>query len=135
MTHSGFIARDELTGDVDVVGEVVGLNAAGVAVGWMWEMGETRPGPDAEEEGPTLAFGVYNAVGFLQWHDGRDVFVPTVGTNADWVEYHSAGLHPANIRPGAEVPVELVLGAVVEYLDAGGRPTCVEWELSVLPRR
>ncbi|RLK61457.1 immunity protein Imm1 of predicted polymorphic toxin system [Actinokineospora cianjurensis] len=128
ITHWGFIARDELSDDVDVVGEVSALNAAGVDVGWMWELGETRPDPETEEEGPTLAFGVHNAVGFLQWHDGADVLVPTTGTNADWVEYRSAGLHPALIRPHAEVPVELVLAAVVEYLDTGQRPTCVEWE-------
>ncbi|WP_253885907.1 Imm1 family immunity protein [Actinokineospora diospyrosa] len=134
ITHWGFIARDELSDDVDLVGEVLALNAAGPStwrradVGWMWELGETRPDPDAEEEGPTLAFGVHNAIGFLQWHDGLDVLVPTSGTNTDWVEYHSAGLHPAGIRPHAEVPVDLVLAAVVEYLDTGQRPTCVEWE-------
>ncbi|GLW91605.1 Imm1 family immunity protein [Actinokineospora globicatena] len=90
--------------------------------------GRTLTVPEAEAEGPTLAFGVHNAVGFLQWHDGSEVLVPTTGTNADWVEYHSAGLHPANIRPHAELPVELVLAAVVEYLDTGQRPTCLDWE-------
>ncbi|MBM7770877.1 hypothetical protein JOD54_001081 [Actinokineospora baliensis] len=130
ITHTGFIARDELSDDVDVVGEVMGLNAGGVNVGWSWELGETRPNPDAEdeEEGPTLAFGVNNAVGFLQWHDGREVLVPVLGTNDEWVEYFVAGLHSTNVRPHAELPVELVLAAVVEYLDTGERPTCVEWK-------
>ncbi|MBM7776456.1 hypothetical protein JOD54_006660 [Actinokineospora baliensis] len=127
ITHRGFIARDELSDDIDLVGAVAALNAGGLQIGWMWELGETRSDPEGGVEGPTLAFGVRNAVGFLQWHDSREVLVPTVGTNADWVEYHSAGMHPASIRPRAEVPVELVLAAVVEYLDSGERPTCVDW--------
>ncbi|MGI8312618.1 Imm1 family immunity protein [Saccharopolyspora hattusasensis] len=49
------------------------------------------------------------------------------GTNTEPVDYWLGGLHHTPMDAHTEVPIELVLRAIAEYVRTGERPTCVEW--------
>ncbi|MBM7771163.1 hypothetical protein JOD54_001367 [Actinokineospora baliensis] len=128
ITSSGHISVDAVGVGVDLVAELRALNSRGLSVPWMWVVSAERVRFGGGSTSPRLAVGVFNDVGALQWHEGRDTFVPIGGGNPHWRAYWLAGAHESQMRPGTEVPVDTAFLAVEEFLRTLTRPTCVEWE-------
>lgn len=81
-----------------------------------------------DDDSCTLHAGVRDDFGVLQWfdNDGDEVFLPG-GQNTDQVDYFSWFGHHFPMDPHTEVPIDLVLRAVAEFVRTGERPTCVDW--------
>ncbi len=75
----------------------------------------------------SLMVGVRGKIGVLEWFTPTRGYIPTNGVNTDHVDYYTFDAHVMVMEPGAEVPIEQVHAAVVEFVRTGQRPTCVQW--------
>ncbi|GLZ43313.1 Imm1 family immunity protein [Actinokineospora sp. NBRC 105648] len=127
ITHNGYIAMDAMRPGEDLLAEVRDLNTAGVRIPWAWTLTETVLDPYSRDQA-ALTFGINNDRGALTWEQGEHAFVPTTGSNTEWLTYHFAGMEETGIPPHGEVPIDTVYTALGEFLRTRVRPTCVEWQ-------
>ena len=90
---------------------------------WLFQLGDGS-------DDPCLALGVRGEVGALVWYAKPGRFVPSGGMNAEYVDYWTWFGHESPMRPGAEVPIGQVCGALEELIRTHRRPTCVDWVAS-----
>ncbi|SES44464.1 Imm1 family immunity protein [Actinokineospora terrae] len=93
------------------------------ANGTVWWLSHITP-----EHDHCLTVGVRGHLGALTWdEEPGGTWIPANGTNTTHADYFTPdGDHNPQL-PGTEVPYELVLEAVTEFIHTGARPRCVAW--------
>ncbi|WP_156893799.1 hypothetical protein, partial [Actinokineospora enzanensis] len=104
VLHRSYITIGALPGGCDLTEEVRALNAAGVRIPWAWTITHERLDPNATDQN-ALTVGVNNGVGAVEYEEGDRTYVPTIGTNSDWVTYHFGGAEETGLPPFSEVPI------------------------------
>ncbi|QIZ33484.1 Imm1 family immunity protein [Saccharopolyspora sp. ASAGF58] len=127
LLRSNDIDVRQLTPDVDLVDAIRQLSQdPELGCPWSWTLSSLRDDLPWYEQ-PALSVGVRDAeTGALAWQD-QPPMVPANGTNTEPVDYWLGGLHHTPMDAHTELPMELVLRAVAEYVRTGERPACVEW--------
>ncbi|WP_033400451.1 Imm1 family immunity protein, partial [Actinokineospora enzanensis] len=115
VLHRGFLVLAALPEGCDLVAEVRALYTSHVTIPWSWSI-TADPLDIGSETQPSLLLGVHQDRGALAWEVGWNTWVPTIGTNSDWVTYHFGGAEETGLPPFSEVPIDTVYQVLTEFI-------------------